>query len=164
MPTKDAGLSDDLQKVFPKQPESASTSGEALHPVGTRVLGINFQTQSPLPVLSEVMGSSYRLGRIRADPAEDTTALRACFRDLMACCNEHLNAANSKLCQRATPQSDWLHSVRSQSKSKVTQHKLMAVSYAICAYNQKLICPRTVTLTVHSPACVGKAENFSRNG
>lgn len=73
MPAKDAGLSDDLQKVFPKQPESASTSGEALYPVGTRVLGINSQTQSPLPVLSEIMGSSYRLGCIRADPPEDRT-------------------------------------------------------------------------------------------
>lgn len=39
--------------------QSGSTSGEAVGPVRAGVLEMNFQT---LPVLSEVMGSSYRLG------------------------------------------------------------------------------------------------------
>lgn len=51
---------------------------------------IQFQTLPPLPVLSEALGSSYRLGCVTANAQEarmQQWALLACFRGLMASWN-----------------------------------------------------------------------------
>lgn len=121
-----------------------------------RGVGDYFSNVVSSPILSKVLGScyldvTYNLELSKLIQRKPECSSRSCWLVLqiwwLAVINL-LNAANSTSCWRAILQPSWLHNIGhcTQRKKNPMHLKLLVGSDAICECDQKLNCPRTVTL------------------